>query len=162
MTGTPDSDPYTRPSTVPWPPILLAGVVAGAWALGHGLPLPWPGLDDMPARVIGLAAGLAGLALLAWAVATLRRHATTVLPHQAATTLVTTGPYHRLRNPIYLADVLILAGLAELTKNIWFVILALAFAVLVTWLAILPEERHLKARFGSAWDEYAQSTRRWI
>jgi len=35
--------------------------------------------------------------------------------------------------------VLILLGIAEVTKNIWFVAAAVAFVFLVTWLAILPE-----------------------
>ena len=51
---------------------------------------------------------------------------------------------------------------AELTKNIWFVVLAAVFAVLVTWLAILPEERHLEARFGDEFRNYKARTRRWI
>jgi protein-S-isoprenylcysteine O-methyltransferase Ste14 len=42
------------------------------------------------------------------------------------------------------------------------VILALPFAVLVTWLAILPEERHLEERFGDAYRDYKARTRRWI
>jgi protein-S-isoprenylcysteine O-methyltransferase Ste14 len=58
--------------------------------------------------------------------------------------------------------VLLLLGAAELTKNVWFVILAPLFAALVTWLAILPEERHLEAKFGDAYRAYKASTRRWI
>ena len=84
------------------------------------------------------------------------------LPNQAADALVTTGPYNRFRNPIYIADVMLLLGMAELTKNIWFVIGAAIFVVLVTWLAILPEERHLEARFGDEYTDYKQKSRRWL
>ena len=117
--------------------MLLAGSALGAWLLSRAWPLPWPGLDDVPARVVGIGFGLAGLALLAWAGAALRRR-TTILPHKGAVRLVTDGPFRYRRN-IYLADVLLLLGAAELTKNVWFVILAPLFAALVTWLAVLPE-----------------------
>jgi protein-S-isoprenylcysteine O-methyltransferase Ste14 len=156
------SDITERPSRIPWPPVLLIGVLAAAVVLGRVWPLAWPGLDDWPARAVGLGLGAAGVVLLVYAILTLRRHGTTVLPDVGATTLVTSGPYRRFRNPIYLADCLILFGLAEITKNIWFVIGAATFAVLVTLLAILPEERHLERRFGDAYLDYKAKTRRWL
>ena len=151
-----------RPNRIPWPPILLVGVLVGAVALGLFLPLPWPGLDDWPARAVGLGLGVAGVALLISAILILRRHDTTVVPDVGATVLVTSGPYRRFRNPIYLADCLILLGLAELTKNVWLVIGAVLFAGLVTLLAILPEERHLERRFGRAYLDYKAKSRRWL
>lgn len=151
-----------RPSSVPWPPILLATAVVGAMVLAHTHPLPWPGVNDIAAQVVGLTIGLGGVILMGWSVWTLRRAKTTVMPHQAADVLVTNGPYYRFRNPIYIADVMLMLGLAELTKNIWFVILAAMFVVLVTWLAILPEERHLEARFGDDYRDYKQRSRRWL
>jgi protein-S-isoprenylcysteine O-methyltransferase Ste14 len=156
------SDITERPSRIPWPPLLLVGVLAAAVVLGRVSPLPWPGLDDWPARAVGLGLGATGVVLLIFAILTLRRHGTTVLPDVGATALVTSGPYRRFRNPIYLADCLILFGLAEITKNIWFVIGAAVFAVLVTLLAILPEERHLERRFGDAYLDYKAKTRRWL
>lgn len=150
------------PSTIPWPPILLVAMVAAAITLGRLVPLDWPGVDDAIGHFIGRGLGAAGLALLVWAGWTLRRHGTTVLPDKAATALVTDGPFRFRRNPIYVADILILFGIAELTQNIWFVILVLPFAILVTWLAILPEERHLEERFGDAYRDYKARTRRWI
>jgi protein-S-isoprenylcysteine O-methyltransferase Ste14 len=156
------ADTADRPSTVPWPPIVLVAVILGAIALNYLAPVSWPGLDDTPARVIGRGIGIIGIILLIWAILTLRRHGTTVLPDVGATSLVTSGPYWRYRNPIYLADAMIVLGAAELTKNIWLVAAAAVFAVLVTWLAILPEERHLEHRFGQAYLDYKKKSRRWI
>ena len=130
--------------------------------LGQWVPLGWPGVDDAATRIVGRGIGAAGLALLIWSVWTLKRHGTTVRPDKAADVLVTDGPFRFRRNPIYLAHALILFGAAELTKNIWFVIFAVAYGALVTWLAILPEERHLEARFGDAYREYKERTRRLI
>ena len=151
-----------RPSQFPWPPLLLVLSIVAAWLLNRFVPLAWPGLNDGPARMVGYGFGILGVGLLFWAIATLKRHETTVMPHQPSTVLVTVGPYTHLRNPIYLADVFIMFGLAELSQNIWFVVMALLFAVAVTWLAILPEEAHLEARFGDNYLKYKSNTRRWI
>jgi protein-S-isoprenylcysteine O-methyltransferase Ste14 len=157
-----DQNLAERPAQIPWPPLLLLGVIAAAILLGYVSPLAWPGLNDAPAHAIGLGLGAAGIVLLVYAILTLRRHGTTVRPDQGASALVTDGPYRRFRNPIYLADCLILLGIAEVTQNVWFVVASLLFALLVTWLAILPEERHLERRFGDAYLAYKASSRRWI
>jgi protein-S-isoprenylcysteine O-methyltransferase Ste14 len=151
-----------RPSAVPWPPLLWFGGMALAWLMQRLLPISWPGVDDTPARIVGLTIGLSGLALLVWAVLTLRAANTTVLPDKGADVLVTTGPFWRFRNPIYLAHVMIMLGLAEATKNVWFVAFAGLHALLVTLLAIIPEERHLEARFGEAYLDYKSRSRRWL
>jgi protein-S-isoprenylcysteine O-methyltransferase Ste14 len=154
--------PEARANRVPWPPILLIVAIAVPVFLGRSLPLGWPGLDDGPARFIGRAFGLAGFAVAIWAVLTLRRHHTTVMPHGRSEALVTSGPYAWTRNPIYLGEALMLLGIAELTKNVWFVIAAAAFAITITALQILAEERHLEARFEGAYRDYKSRTRRWI
>jgi protein-S-isoprenylcysteine O-methyltransferase Ste14 len=153
---------FQRPTSIPWPPILLAITGIGGWALGRYCPLPWPGVDDLPARVIGIGLGVLGTILLLWALDAFRRHRTTMLPHKGASSLITDGPYRRFRNPIYLGEALIFFGIAEATKNVWFVIAAFVFAILVTRLAIVPEERHLEEKFGDAYRNYKARTRRWI
>jgi len=162
MPTLPEGGDPAPPSPFPWPPVLLATVAALSMILATVAPLRWPGEDDLAAHLIGRGIGLAGIALLAWAAWTLHRHDTTVRPDKAASALVTDGPFRFRRNPIYVADILILLGIAEITRNVWFAILCAPFAVLVTWLAILPEERHLEARFGEAYRAYKARTRRWI
>jgi protein-S-isoprenylcysteine O-methyltransferase Ste14 len=157
------STPSTsRPTAIPWPPLLLVAVVTGAWVAGVLYPIRWPGIDDLAARIVGYALGAAGFGLMVWALMTLHRAGTTFEPHQGADRLVTDGPFAWRRNPIYLGHVLILLGLAQLTYNIWFVILAPIYALAVFWLAILPEERHLEERFGDAYRAYKERTRRWL
>lgn len=152
----------SRPATVPWPPILIAGALAGAVLLGRIHPLAWPGLDDLPARIIGYGLGAAGIALIAWGFLTLRRAGTTIMPNQRADHLVTEGAFAFRRNPIYMGEVLLLLGIAEPTHNVWFAILAPVLAVGLYALAIRPEEQHLEARFGQAYLDYKERTRRWF
>jgi protein-S-isoprenylcysteine O-methyltransferase Ste14 len=151
-----------RPSALPWPPILLVAGIVLASTFNHLIPISWPGQNDTAARVVGLTIGAGGILLAAWSIWTLHRAKTTVRPDRGSDHLVTTGPFARFRNPIYLADVMILLGLAELTKNIWFVVAAALFGVLVTWLAILPEERYLEDRFGDEYSAYKARSRRWL
>jgi protein-S-isoprenylcysteine O-methyltransferase Ste14 len=153
---------HDRPSSFPWPPVLWVGFMGAAWLAQRLWPLPWPGMDDTAARLVGWGIGAGGLALLLWAAATLHRAGTTVLPDKATDVLVTSGPYVRFRNPIYLAHVMIMLGLAEATKSPWFVVFAFAHAIFVTALAIIPEERHLEARFGDTYLAYKAASRRWI
>jgi len=151
-----------RPSAIPWPPLLFAVAVAAGVLLGRLAPLQWPGLDDLAARIIGYGLGAAGIALMAWGFFTLYRANTTVLPHRRVERLVTHGAFRFRRNPIYMGEVLLLLGLAQTTGNIWMAIMAPLFALGVYGLAILPEERHLEARFGNAYLDYKAGTRRWF
>jgi protein-S-isoprenylcysteine O-methyltransferase Ste14 len=152
----------SRPSAIPWPPVLFVGALLLGWLAGRLFPLPWPGIDDLIARLVGYGLAGGGIALMLWGLMTLYRAGTTVLPNKGADRLVTEGPFRYRRHPIYLADVLILLGLAQLTLNIWLAILAPVFAVAVFKLAIEPEERHLEERFGQAYLDYEERTRRWF
>ena len=151
-----------RPATVPWPPILIAAAVGLAVAMGQVHPLDWPGLDDPPARIIGYSLGIAGLALAGWGLVSLHRANTTMLPTHRADRLVTDGAFAFRRNPIYMGEVLVLLSVAEPTHNIWFAIVAPVLAVALYALAIRPEEQHLEARFGQAYLDYMERTRRWF
>jgi protein-S-isoprenylcysteine O-methyltransferase Ste14 len=151
-----------RPSAVPWPAVLFVATLGASVLLGRLYPLPWPGLDDLAARAIGYGLGIAGIALMAWGILTLYRADTTVLPHKRVDRLVTHGAFRFRRNPIYMGEVLIFLGLAQVTGNIWLAIMTPLFALGVHGLAILPEERHLEARFGEAYLDYKGRTRRWF
>jgi protein-S-isoprenylcysteine O-methyltransferase Ste14 len=154
--------PALRPTAIPWPPVLIAAFIAAAHTMGRVYPLDWPGLGDMGARIVGLGFGAAGLALIAWGFLTLYNAGTTVMPNRSVDALVTEGAFRFRRNPIYMGETLVFLGLAELTHNVWFAVAAPLFAVAILVLAILPEERHLEERFGQAYLDYKERTRRWF
>lgn len=151
-----------RANTFPWPPVLFVSLLLGAWLASRYAPLPWIGLPVLPVRLIASLLGMAGFTLVIWAILTLWRHNTTVMPDRTSTELVQTGPYRYSRNPIYLGEVFIFLTLAELTRSSWLILAGVTFGILVTVLQIIPEERHLSARFGTSYQNYKARVRRWI
>jgi protein-S-isoprenylcysteine O-methyltransferase Ste14 len=112
------------------------------------------------AAALGLA--VCGVLLDVSAMVVMARAHTTILPHHAASRLVTAGPFAWTRNPIYLGNTALLAGLGLATPARWFLPIAPAAAFAIDRLAIRREEAHLRARFGAAWDAYARVVPRWI
>lgn len=151
-----------RPNTVPWPPVIYVGCVVAATALQVAVPLNTPPILTPVAALLGLALLVAGVLLDVAAIRTLLQARTTVAPHRASTALVTTGPYAVSRNPIYVGNTLALCGLALVFDMPWFLLAAPVGALLVQELAVKREERHLAARFGAEWEQYAARVRRWF
>ena len=148
------------PNSIPWPPIIYVAAAASAVALNEVRPLGEPLRPSH--RAAGFAILAAGFALDCSAMLTMRRHHANILPHRAATTLVTTGPFSLSRNPIYLGNTVMLLGAAAGFANLWFVAAAPCAAFAVTRLAIRREERHLDWMFGAAWRTYARRVPRWL
>lgn len=144
--------------TLDYPPVWLAGFAALAWGSGRLLPhgpgwLVWPGGALVAAGVI-----LMGVAALQ-----MHRHRTTIDPHGQPSALVTSGVFGLSRNPIYLADALILAGLC-LCLQVPIVALALVpgFMLVVRRRFIANEEARLAEAFPREFAAYRQRSRRWI
>src|SRR5262245_3202616 len=126
-----------RPSRIAWPPLLIAAALAAVVLLGSFYPLPWPGLNDLPAQIIGYGLGGLGVLLTGWGFITLNRAETTVQPHKPVKRLVTHGAFGFRRNPIYMGEVLIFLGLAQVTGTTWRAPAAPALAILCFALALL-------------------------
>lgn len=141
------------------PPLWLALFAALAWTQPRLLPFLGFGAWGDAA---GWGLVVLGLALAALAIREFRRHRTTVIPHQEPSALVTTGVYRLSRNPIYLADALILAGLCLIWDAVLGLLLVPAFAQLIDLRFIRPEEDRLRAAFGPAFEAWSARTRRWL
>ena len=102
--------------------------------------------------LVSLGLVLAGLALRAWAAGCAGRHTRRATIEAPA--LATGGPFAHVRNPIYLASVILGVGMVGLLADPWM--LALCGAVfLFLYTAIVPaEERFLRGQFGDAYARY--------
>ncbi len=155
------NDEARRPRTLILPPAPYAAAMIGGWWLDrHAIALP---LDlGATTRPLGwLAVGI-GLALFAWTLVTFRRHRTTVNPYVGASALCTGGPFRFSRNPIYLGDWFILAGVALLLGTAWPLAFAPLIWVMLRFGVIRHEEAHLEAKFGDAYRDYKTRVRRWL
>jgi protein-S-isoprenylcysteine O-methyltransferase Ste14 len=137
------------------PPIWLVAALILTWLS------PWTWLWG-PALWVGMcllagAAGLTGAALLEF-----YRVRTTVIPHLQPSALISSGIFRWTRNPIYLADVLILAGFALIWGKPAGLLLVPLLIVLLERRFIRPEEGRLRTAFGDAFERYAAKTRRWL
>lgn len=141
-----------------YPPVVTAIAAAAMLALDQWAPLarmaPHNSWGAVPAGL--------GFALMAWAAWTMRRHDTTLHPHEEASALVVTGPFRVSRNPIYLGLGLMLGGLAvSLASSAPFAVLA-AWVFAMGQMFIRHEETTLAALFGDAFAAYAQKVGRWF
>lgn len=72
--------------------------------------------------------------------------------------LIRTGPYARVRHPIYLGMLLFLLGLAVALGHWLQLVVALPLFVIGTSIRTTVEERLLDAQFGANFRDYARST----
>lgn len=141
-----------------YPPIWLAGFAALAWALG-AVPLR---LFGTAGDTVGMALIGAGVVLTIAAVAQMLLARTTIIPHRNPGALVAGGLFRFSRNPIYLADALLLAGIIVLRDAPLAVPLLPLFIAVIQKRFIYGEEARLQAAFGPDFDAYAARTRRWL
>ena len=140
--------------------VLIAG--AGMWMVHHYLPLLHvhiPYSNWVSGAILMVAAVIFCLAAYQ-----LWRHRTTINPMQVHRTsvLVTGGIYRWSRNPIYLADLLVLLAwliwLGTWINMAWII----AFTAYITRFQIAPEEQSLQMKFGEEWQRYRTRVRRWL
>ena len=160
---TPLSDLKARPNKYPLPPILTVGTLICCALLDRFLPLGWePDQVGLVMRSTGILLIVVAIALDIWALATFRRHRANMMPHKAASQLLMDGPFAHSRNPIYLANVMIVAGFGFALGSRWFVLGAVLLFFLLSELAIKREEKHMGANFANQWLDYKKLVRRWI
>ena len=140
------------------PPVWLAGFAALTWLVGQwlgGAPGGW-------ARAAGWVLIGAGVVLVLLAGIEFLRHRTTIIPGQPPRALIDTGIFALTRNPIYLGDALVLAGLAVLWGAWPALILVPVFLRVISFRFIRWEEARLLDSFGNLARDYMAQVRRWI
>ena len=123
--------------------------------------MSWALRGPLPDLLGGLLVG-GGIVLILLAAAEMRKQRTTVIPHMEAAKLVTSGIFKRTRNPIYLGDALVLAGLALRWDAPVGLLLVPLFMYTISLRFIVPEENRLRVKFRADFARYCQKTPRWV
>jgi protein-S-isoprenylcysteine O-methyltransferase Ste14 len=134
---------------------MVAGVVP-AWLMQERLPDPCFAL-------VGIALMAVGGFLLLWCVKDFFKVGKgTLAPWDPPRHLVVVGLYRTVRNPMYLAVLVLVAGWAVLYLSVtlfeYWLILVAGFHVRV----VAFEEPWLRRQFGAEWEVYSASVSRWL
>jgi protein-S-isoprenylcysteine O-methyltransferase Ste14 len=139
--------------------VVLPGVVAG---IG-----PWLIVRDRthygPYQTYGFLLLGGGLLLLLWSVRDFYVSGQgTLAPWDPPKHLVVVGLYCFVRNPMYIAVLIMLAGWTLVFGSYQVGCYACLVAVGFHLRVILFEEPKLRQQFGREWEEYSSSVRRWL
>jgi protein-S-isoprenylcysteine O-methyltransferase Ste14 len=145
------------------PPVILVLVTASLmWTLAVAVPSLDFTLSSSSLVALVLAAIGIGFALLG--VWEFRSAGTTVDPRvpDQSVSLVVRGVYRISRNPMYVGFLLVLIAWGIFLSNLASLVLLPAFVIYMNRFQIVPEERHMREKFGEAYSQYEAEARRWI
>ena len=135
---------------------LLAGTAALLWRSDL-----WLVMYRAPATIyVGMLLALVGFALFHASRRALGQHYSPCFDSYVPTAIVTTGPYQRIRHPIYTANQLILLGITVLSGSVWIAANLLLLSYYYTRSAI-SEERRLSVEHGD-YPVYQSQTGRFL
>jgi protein-S-isoprenylcysteine O-methyltransferase Ste14 len=106
----------------------------------------WLARPTLRSLVAGAVIAVAGQALRIWAAGHLEK----------GREVTASGPYGLTRHPLYAGSAMMGIGLAVASANEWAALLVVLYLALTVGAAIRSEERHLTAKFGSAYPEYRE------
>jgi protein-S-isoprenylcysteine O-methyltransferase Ste14 len=106
---------------------------------------------------IGLAVFVLGLALAVWARVYIGRNWGMPMSQKADPELVTTGPYRRIRHPIYSGIILGMVGTAIAVSIYWLIAVAILGAYFL--FSAVVEERNMTKLFPDAYPAYKHATK---
>jgi protein-S-isoprenylcysteine O-methyltransferase Ste14 len=98
-----------------------------------------------------------GLFVAIWARRYLGRNWSGEITIKVEHELIKSGPYRRLRHPIYTGLLTMYAGTALITGT-WFAIVGFLLAAFAYWRKIRLEEANMRVAFGAAYDSYCGET----
>ncbi len=139
-----------------------SGVGIAAYCISPLL-MDWSTLSiPLGIRWFGVIIGLIALILLVWVIRSLGRNFSTSLTIRKEQTLVTHGPYHWVRHPMYTGFILLWIGFFFISAN-WFIALTGISGFALTILVRTPkEEQMMIEHFGEEYLVYMKRTGRYL
>jgi protein-S-isoprenylcysteine O-methyltransferase Ste14 len=132
--------------------ILIILLLVRSKALGHVNTAHSPWLQGA-----GLAVFVLGLALAIWARIYLGRNWGMPMTEKVDPDLVTTGPYRRVRHPIYSGIILAMIG-TTIAVSLYWLVAVVVLGVYFVYSAVM-EERFMVTRFPDSYPQYKRSTK---
>jgi len=157
-----DNSSEERGADVRFPPPLVFLIAIAIGYLLHRFVMPLHAGSSTSIRVFGGAVIFAGLALMVSAARLFRMTGQDPVPWKPSPSLVAQGPYRYTRNPMYVGMTLIQIGIGLAANDLWIALLAVVALDCVHFIAVLPEETYLTSRFGSHYQNYRASVRRYL
>lgn len=144
------------------PPLVVLILAIAMWATDRAFDAGRMASDLQGPLAIALL--IAATVLMAAAVAPFVTLKTTINPLKPANAsrLITGSVFRYSRNPIYLADLLLLAATAVWLGHVANVIWLVVFVVYINRFQIRPEEAALTQLFGAEYVTYCAKVRRWL
>jgi protein-S-isoprenylcysteine O-methyltransferase len=115
-----------------------------------------------PLGVLGLVMMIAGMAIRAWAIGTLRRFFTVDVVVFDDHRLIRAGPYRYVRHPSYTGALLTFYGLAIGFEHLWAAIVIVLPTTVAFLIRMRVEEAVLRAAFPREYPAYERSTARLV
>jgi protein-S-isoprenylcysteine O-methyltransferase Ste14 len=144
------------------PPVAFALAAVAMWWTGRSVEF---GRASFAYQApIGIALIVLGVVIVAISLRSFVVAGTTPSPTQPknATELVTSGAYSLSRNPMYVGDTVMLAGIAVWIGSVLALALIAAFVWYIDRFQIAAEEKALAKIFGSRYATYRGKVRRWL
>ena len=115
------------------------------------------------ARALGVALMAAGGIVAFACVATfVTRGEGTPAPFDPPRKFVAAGPYQFVRNPMYIGGFMVLLGFGLYERSTAILLFTLPWLLSAHLFVILYEEPHLRATFGTPYQAYCRTVRRWL
>jgi protein-S-isoprenylcysteine O-methyltransferase Ste14 len=122
-----------------------------------------PAARWMPERIVGVGLVIVGWSVLLWCtVEFVRRGRGTPSPHRSPTSLVVSGLFQYLRNPMYVGVLTAIGGFALAMHSSGTLLYGVAVAIAFHLRVLLYEEPRLEREFGDEFTAYCARVPRWI
>lgn len=76
--------------------------------------------------------------------------------------LVTEGLFKHCRNPLYVGNILMLAGVGILSNSMIYTLIVLPLFLFIYQAIVLAEENFLRGKFGEEFNDYTKRVHRWL
>ena len=123
----------------------------------------WFAQPTVLSLVIGFAVVFTGELIRFWGVSIVGAETRTT-GTVGGTFLITNGPFSYVRNPLYVGNMMLYAGVGIMSMALfpWMLIVAIAWFYLQYYLIVTREEEYLAATFGGEFDAYRRNVRRFV